>query len=179
MIEPEKSLAEGVEIFLRGGFGRNIGWWANYTYSSTEDRIDGYWRPRLFDQTHGLNLDLDYRMSSAWRLNAAWRFHTGWPTTPLTLAVEEDYEGEPMFIPVLGPLNSDRVSDYHRLDLRASREWRTKRGLATFFVDIQNVYDRQNVAGFDIEIDDEEGTLVRSAESWTGILPSAGIRLEF
>ncbi len=179
LIEPRRSLAEGVEVFLRGGFGRTLGWWANYTYSSTEDSIEGHWRPRLFDQTHGLNLDLDYRISNAWRLNAAWRFHTGWPTTPLTLAVEEDDEGELAFIPVLGPLNSDRVSDYHRLDLRASRQWRTKRGSATFFIDIQNVYDRENVAGFDIEIDDEEGTLVRRAEAWTGILPSAGIRLEF
>jgi hypothetical protein len=179
LIEPQRSVAEGLEIFLRGGFGRKIGWWANYAYSSTEDLIDGRWTPRLFDETHALNLDLDYRVSSAWRFNAAWRYHTGWPTTPLTLGTEIDDEGEIEFTPVLGPLNSDRVADYHRLDLRVSRRWQTEWGSATLFVDVQNVYDRENIAGFDIEIDDEEGTLVRNSEAWSGILPSAGISFEF
>ena len=179
LIAPDRSLAEGFELFLRSQFGRKVGWWANYTYSSTEDRIDGSWTPRLFDETHALNLDLDYRITEAWRFNAAWRFHTGWPTTPVTLAMEMDDEGELEFVPVLGQLNSERVAGYHRLDLRASRSWQTSWGSATFDIDVQNAYDRENVAGFDIEIDDEEGTLVRATEAWTGILPSAGFRIEF
>jgi hypothetical protein len=181
LIEPQKSLAEGFEIFMRGGFGQKVGWWANYSFSSTEDEIGGRWVPRLFDQTHGVNLDLDWRVSALWRLNTAWRFHTGWPTTPLTLitAPDEEDEEELEIIPVLGPLNSDRVPAYHRLDLRVSRQWKTRRGFATFFADIQNVYDRQNVAGFDIEIDDEAGTLNRVSEAWTGVLPSVGLKFEF
>jgi hypothetical protein len=101
----------------------------------------------------------------------------------LTLAVEsgehDEDEEELAFIPVLGPLNSDRISDYHRLDLRISRQWQEAWGLMTVFVDVQNLYDRENVAGFDIEIDDEDGTLDRVTEAWTGILPSAGVRVEF
>ncbi len=82
-------------------------------------------------------------------------------------------------MPVLGPLYDERLPDYHRLDLRASRAWRTKAGLLTFYLDIQNVYDRGNIGGFDFEIDEEEGTIVRRAEEWAGFLPSGGIRLEF
>ena len=62
----------------------------------------------------------------------------------------EDDEGEVVYVPVLGPLNSERLSDYHRLDLRASRQWRLPGKLVTFFIDVQNVYDRANLAGFEV-----------------------------
>ena len=178
-IEPDRSTAEGFEIFLRGGFGRKVTWWVNYANASTEDEIVGDRVPRLFDQTHALNLDLDLKIKEHWHLNLAWRFHTGWPTTPLSLQEIVDDDGEVEFVPVLGPLNSERLSSYHRLDLRASRRWRFRSASLDFFVDVQNVYDRKNVAGFDIEIDDEQGSIDATAETWPGILPSAGVRVEF
>ena len=126
-----------------------------------------------------MNLDLDYRLNEHWRLNLAWRYHTGWPTTPLSFQEVEDEEGEIEFVPVLGRLNSERLSSYHRLDLRASRRWRLRSVSIDFFVDVQNVYDRKNAAGFDFEIDDEDGTVIADPEQWPGFLPSAGISFEF
>lgn len=177
-IEPERSLAEGVEVFARGGIGRRFGWWATYSWAFTEDLIDGEWVPRLFDERHSLKLDLNVRPSEWWNLNAAWRFHTGWPTTPVSLRPEIDDDGELEMVPVLGPLNSERLSDYHRLDVRISRRWSRQWGSTVAFVDVQNVYDRRNAAGFDLEVDDD-GSLTSVQESWTGILPSAGVRFEF
>ena len=49
----------------------------------------------------------------------------------------------------------------------------------TFFIDVQNVYNRKNIAGFDIEVDDDEGELVIEKEAWPGIFPSLGIRWAF
>ncbi|MEE8166542.1 MAG: TonB-dependent receptor, partial [Myxococcota bacterium] len=178
-IEPDRSIAEGIEIFLRGSLGHKIRWWVNYANASTEDEIVGDRVPRLFDQTHALNLDLDLKIKEHWHLNLAWRFHTGWPTTPLSLQEIVDDDGEVEFVPVLGPLNSERLSSYHRLDLRASRRWHFRSASLDFFVDVQNVYDRENLAGFDIEIDDEEGSIVATEEGWVGILPSAGVSVEF
>lgn len=73
--------------------------------------------------------------------------------------------------------------DYHRLDLRASREWRLKRGVLGFFLEIQNVYDRGNVAGFDVGFEFEIGpdgeiVLHEVEEIWGGFLPSFGITWE-
>ncbi len=178
-ITPDRALAEGVEVFLRGRLGQKLGWWMNYTWSSTEDRIGGSWIPRIFDQTHGLNLTFDYRLGKHWRINLAWRYHTGWPTTPLSLQAREDEEGEVEFVPVLGAINSRRLPDYHRLDLRASRRWQLRSMSVDFFVDAQNLYDRNNPAGFDFEIDEEAGTIAASSEAWVGFLPSAGISIEF
>ena len=178
-IAPDRSIAEGVELFLRGSLGRKVGWWVNYAYASSDDEIAGSRIPRIFDQTHSLNLDLDYRVSQHWHLNLAWRYHTGWPTTPLSLQEIENEEGEAEFVPLLGRLNSERLSSYHRADLRASRRWRFRSASVDFFVDVQNVYNRKNLAGFDIEIDEEEGTILATEEEWAGFLPSLGISFEF
>ncbi len=179
-IAPERSRSEGVELFLRGRNGSRFGWFFNYSLASVEDEIDGIQVPRSYDQRHTVNIDLDYLLGKHWRLNVAWSFHTGQPTTPLTLEPVEDEDGELVFEPVLGELNSVRLPDYHRVDLRASRTWEIGGGRKLgFFVDIQNVFDRNNVAGFDVEIDDEEGTVDFETEYWAGILPSVGITLEF
>jgi TonB-dependent receptor-like protein len=179
---PERSRAEGMEVFLRGSAGK-LRWSGSYALARTRDRLDGRWAPRPFDETHAVKLDLDCLLGANWRLNLAWRFHTGWPTTPLdfvAVPVEDGGEdaGETVWVPVLGPLGSARLPDYHRLDLRASRGWQARGAAWEFFVDVQNLYDRKNVAGFDVELNDE-GNVRKTVETWTGILPTAGIRVEF
>jgi len=159
----------------------------NYAYAETEDLIDETWVPREFDQTNTLNVDFDFLVTRKWRLNLAWRYHTGWPTTPISLveveggngSAEEDEELETEYEIVLGPFNSDRLPDYHRFDARLSRQWGLSFGELTFFVDIQNVLDRKNVAGFDITVDTEEGELEQIVEEGVGFLPSIGISIEF
>jgi outer membrane receptor for ferrienterochelin and colicin len=178
-IAPDRSIAEGLELFLRGRFSQRTGWWLNYAWASTEDEIDGRRQPRQFDQTHALNLNLDHLIGDHWRVNFAWRYHTGWPTTPLSVGRETDDDGETVFVPVLGEPFSDRFPSYHRLDLRASRRWRLRSGGLELHVDIQNVYDQGNVAGFDYEIDAEEGLLTTVREDWAGFLPSMGVTIEF
>ena len=79
----------------------------------------------------------------------AWRFQTGWPTTPLTLEQIVGEGGQTELVPVLGPLNSERLPNYHRLDFRVSRYWQARWGSLTVFADIQNLYNRENVAGFE------------------------------
>ena len=178
-IAPDRSESEGVEFFLRARHGSRIGWFVNYTYATIEDEIMGVWVPRENDQRHTVNIDFDYRIGAHWRLNVAWRYHSGWPTTPLGLEPEEDEDGELVFVPVLGELNSQRLAAYHRFDLRASRTWDIDWGKLGFFVDIQNLFDRDNIAGFDVSIEDEEGIVEFETEYWAGILPSFGLTLEF
>ncbi|MDX1503433.1 MAG: TonB-dependent receptor, partial [Thermoanaerobaculia bacterium] len=178
-VAPDSSVAEGIELLLRGRLGQRTGWWINYALSSTEDVIAGERFPRQFDQTHAVNLDLDLRLSPRWSVNLAWRYHTGWPTTPLTVERRTGDDGSVETVPVLGRRFSDRLPDYHRLDLRASRRWAWRSTRLRLFLDVQNVYDRANLAGFDYEIDDETGTLIDNRESWPGFLPSLGVEIEF
>jgi hypothetical protein len=173
-IEPDRSIAEGIELFLQGRNGKRFEWWVNYALSRSEDEIDGERLPRQIDQRHTFNADMNYRLGRGWDVNLAWRYHTGWRVTPVTVAT---VGGDP--VPVAGRLNSEKLPDYHRLDLRLSRRWPSKSGSVTAFVDVQNVYDRKNTAGFDLEFDDDTGRIIRSIERWPGIFPSLGITWEF
>ena len=161
-IAPESASAEGIELMLRGA-----DWWISYALASVEDRIEGEEIRRQTDQPHTINLYVERPVGKDWSLSAAWRYHTGWPTTPVS-----SVDGEP----ALGKLNSERLPVYHRMDLRASREWQIRSGRLTFFLDLQNVYNRENAAGFDLEVD-EEG-IVPEPESWPGFFPSVGITWE-
>lgn len=177
-IEPESGTAEGVELVVQGRAGNRLAWWANYGYATTVDVIAGKEVPRQIDQRHTLNLDVNFQLSRHWDLNLAWRFHTGRPTSPVFLEEREDEDGEVELVPVLGPLNSQRLPSFHRLDLRISRKWQGSRGRLTFFSDVQNLYNRRNVAGFDLEVDEEAGRIIRTEEDWPGFFASAGISWE-
>lgn len=181
-IAPERSTARGIEILLRGSRGSGFDWWLAYSHARVEDRFEREWVPRSLDQPHTLALALNYRLPRQWSLNLAWRYHTGWPTTPVEARLVPDPEEpqeEPELAAVFGRLNSGRLPIYHRLDLRASRRKELRSGGLTFFVDIQNVYDRHNLAGFDVELDEDAGTVNLREESWPGIFPSLGIIWDF
>ena len=182
-IAPERSRTEGIELLVRGSRGERFDWWIAYSWSRAEDRLPAGLPgaagtvPRGLDQPHALALDLSFRLPREWNLNLAWRFHSGWPTTPVEarrVADPEDPGAEPELAAVFGPLRSDRLPDHHRLDLRASRAWQTRTGRWTLFFDVQNVYDRRNLAGFDLAVDEEEGTVELEPEHWPGLVPSVG-----
>jgi outer membrane receptor protein involved in Fe transport len=207
-IAPERSRTDGVELLVRGSRGERFDWWLAYSWARAQDEIDrrlpaelpgaAETVPRPLDQPHTVALDLNVRLPRQWNLNLAWRFHSGWPTTPVEARFVEGPEDpeepeEPEhpedpdevtaqqgeLVAVFGPLRSERLPDYHRLDLRASRTWQTARGRWTLFFDVQNVYDRQNLAGIDLAVDEDEGTVELEEEHWPGLFPSVGFLWEF
>jgi outer membrane receptor protein involved in Fe transport len=190
---PTEARAEGVELFLRGRLGARLDGWLDYAWAKSEDRIDGRWQPRLIDQRHTLNFNLRWRLGESWTLDLAGLLHSGRPTTAVGLesTLEEpapddgegddegDGDDEVELVPVLGPINGARLADYARLDLRLARGFALARGRLTFHLDVQNLLDRENAAGFSVELDDEEGELVFDPERWPGLVASAGVVWEF
>ena len=86
---------------------------------------------------------------------------------------------------MVGPFYDERHPDYHRLDLRLSYRAPIRDNMLTFFIDIQNVYNRRNVRGFSLDEDSfvpqPDGTIkvVPNEEEWLGIIPSFGVKYEF
>lgn len=174
-IVPRRSTARGVELFVRSDERGRLAWWLNYAYTRVEDEIEGREVPRGIDQPHALNVNLRYRLPKRWTLNLAFRYHSGWPTTGIEDRLGDDEA------PVFRPFNGERLPDYHRLDLRASREWNLSKGVLHLFIDIQNLYDRTNVAGVDVdlEVDDETDRVMAVEELWGGFLPTFGVDWKF
>ncbi len=178
-IVPQRSSAEGVEVVVRGSAGPSTKWWLAYTRSRTRDRIGGDWVARSIDQPHSLGVNVARELPGRWNLAIAWHYHSGWPTTRATSVEVVDEDGESVLTLELGPLNAERLESYHRLDLRASREWQLPAGNLTFFADIQNLYRRENLSGFDPLADRELGRVQLEPERWPGVVPSIGITWEF
>lgn len=176
---PERSEAKGVEVFVRGRPRRRVNWWLNYTFAYSDDLIAGDRVPRRYDERHKIGADLDLLLGRGWNLNLAWRFHTGWPTTAVTIEPVSGGVAPVRWVPVLGLIYGGRLPSYNRLDLRVSRRWKVGPGMLTAYLDVQNALDRGNVAGYDIEIDEEEGELIILEEVWPGLLPSIGVAYEF
>ncbi|MEM9555307.1 MAG: TonB-dependent receptor [Acidobacteriota bacterium] len=185
LIAPTAAEARGAEIFLARRGGGKLDWWINYAWSEAEDTIDGRDVPRVSDQTHAVNLSLGWRPTPRWSFNAVFIYHTGWPTTPVSAGLGVDDEGRPIAVPVIGELRSDRLDDYHRLDVRASRRVPLRGSVLELFVDVQNLYNNENDAGFEVNglnffLDDQGAPVYEpSPETWLGIIPSFGISWTF
>ncbi len=173
---PEQGLAEGVELGYQGRHER-ASWRLAYTYSKSVERIDGRWVPTALDQRHSLNLGGSYRGPRGWGFDLAWTYHSGWPTTGITL--DASGTGEP----TLGTLNGRRLPEYHRLDVRLGKTWALTQGALEVHVDVQNLYDRDNVRGradFRLASDGTGGVRLDSQTTrWAGAFPSFGIRWSF
>ncbi len=183
-VAADRVLAEGVELHLRGPSRSRLDWWLSYALSSIEDEIDGRRQYRSNDQTHAVTASVSYRPGRKWNLSWVWLYHTGWPTTALAVQAVREPDGRWREIHTIGPFYAERLPDYHRLDLRASRTSALGKGRLTLFIDVQNLYDRENLRG--LEIDDvtwhaqPDGRLVGTfrEEAWFGIMPSFGVSWE-
>lgn len=186
MIDAESSDAHGIEVFLGRRGGKRWSWWASYTWSEVTDRLNGRDVPRSYDQTHAVTVDVNYRIGRKWNLNAAWNYHSGWPTTEIAGQAVIGADGLPTIEPVLGPINGENLDDYHRLDVRASRVVELKNGKSfEVFIDVQNLYNRENAAGFSLDernfmlLPSGEVEYIPSEETWLGALPSFGFSWRF
>ncbi len=142
-IAPQRGRAQGIDLLLRRQRGRLL-WSLGYSYARAEDRVDGRWVPRAWDQPHALVAELDLQPRQAWRVHLAATLHSGWPTTRLELASQPDPDGAPRLAAVRGPRNGERLATYSRWDLRLSRSVPTARGNLEVFFDVFNLFNREN-----------------------------------
>jgi len=184
-LAPDSASGTGVEVFFSSQRGGKFDWWVSYVWSSIEDTIviD---TPRFVDQTHAFTGSASWRPGPKWSLTAVWTYHTGWPTTFVDASLVPAPGGGFDLSYVVGPFYQERLEDYHRLDFRASRTSRLGKGHLTLFIDVQNLYNRENLRGFAIADPDYHYNpstggydITFPEEYWLPIIPSFGISYEF
>ena len=195
---PEKGRAQGLELTLSGPLGRQSDWTASYVLARAEDKLDGRWIPRTLDQRHTFNTRWHYRANDAWEFSAGWQYHTGWPSTPMEFQVDTvgivpadnpppgtricnpDFCYQLLVNESPGPINADRLPAYHRLDIRATRTFQVGGGTLRAFLDVFNLYNRENLRSYDYKVEFPSGRVIPNVgETLFPILPSFGLTWEF
>jgi len=185
-ISPESVEAYGLELSLASRLGGRFDWWASYVFSSIEDVIAGRNTPRYLNQPHAFTTSVSWHPGPKWALTGVIHYHTGWPGTAVSANVVPAPEGGLRLDYEIGAFYEECWEDYLRLDLRASWTSRVgRKGELSFFIDVQNLTDRENQRGIgiadpDYEYDPGTGYMVSfPRENWLPIIPSFGVSYEF
>lgn len=146
-----KGRAYGFETLVRKHLNARWSGWLSLSLSRAE-RENGETGDRFafdYDQPVNMSLVANYKASEKWQFGLKYWLHSGAPYTPITGAVE-DAENPGFFIPQYGELNSARLADYRRLDIRADRTFQVRRGRkVSAYAEVLNVLSDSNVGGFD------------------------------
>lgn len=172
----------GLEILLNRKYGRLTGWisytlgWARRSFAGIED---GRWFPASHERRHDISLTAIYRIGEKWTVSSNFVYATGNAYTP-TLAI---YMIGGVAVNEYGAHNSARLPAYHRMDLSASYEVRSKALPGTLNISVYNVYARKNPIGFYTYMtstEDGEGLkLKRRHSALYSIIPSVSYSFRF
>ncbi len=186
LIVPESVSAHGVEVYLASRKGGSLDWWFSYAFSSIEDKLNGIDTPRYVNQPHSVIGGLSWRPGPKWSLTGVVNYHTGWPATAVEAHLVQDPDGGLSLSYDVGPFYQETLEDYFRIDFRASRTSKLgRKGLLTFFIDVQNLTNRENLRGIAIADPDFRGDSLENIvvsfpeEYWLPIIPSFGVSFEF
>ncbi len=189
--------AYGWEVLFRKNEGRFRGWLA-YTLSRSEQRTPGRppvvdtgrsnletginfgeWYSTPYDKTHDIALYGNYELNKKWSFNCNFIYQTGQPTNyPIG-----QFEFEGLVVPYYGLRNSERLPDYHRLDIAATLKPK-KRNPDTswqseWVFSIYNVYNRLNAASINFRENQDTGVNEAIKTSIFGIVPSVTFNFSF
>ena len=165
----------GGELLLRQALGKSFFGWLSYTLMRSE-RSDGPGLPeRLFDfdQTHVLTLALHQNLPRGWEAGIRFQYVTGDPYTPRIGGLYDSDADQ--YLPIPGAINSARLPAFQQLDLRVDKSWTFERWILTAYLDVQNIYNHDNVEGIRYQYDFARSTNLTGLP----ILPAFGIRGKF
>ncbi len=167
----------GAEIFLRHAMANNFFGWMSYTISRSERFDVQSGRYRLFDndQTHILTLLGSYNLPKNWSIGAKFRLISNNPYTPYKSPSSFNANSGEYVLEASGDTNSRRLPAFHQLDIRVDKRWVFPLWTLNLYLDMQNVYNQQNVEGITQDYNNRE------TANFVGLplIPSLGIRAEF
>jgi len=191
----------GFDVFLQKqpGPGTHLSGWASYTYGRARRTQYAVDMPFDYDRRHALSLVGVWRISDKFQLAGTLRAFSGFPRTPVVgLRVSADETEEGRLVPALDAeggyvyetdlgdvsnLNSSRLPDYARLDLRLNWLPRGASGRWLIYLDVINVTNRRNAAQIEPRLEyDPTGNMPLLVENPGGripLLPSVGVRFRF
>jgi hypothetical protein len=180
--------AYGLEFLLRKNEGKFQGWLA-YTLSKSEQRTPGRteletginfgeWYNTPYDKTHDVSIFASYDVNDKWNFNANLVYQTGQPTNyPIG-----QFTFQNLTVPYYGLRNTERLPDYHRIDISATltpRKNKNRKLQGEWVFSIYNLYSRKNAASINFRRNVDTGVNEAVRTSIFGIVPAATYNFKF
>ena len=118
-----KGYSYGLEMLVKKQQGKLTGW-ISYTLARTMREVpginEGKVYPSAYDRTHDVSLIVSYELNKCWTVSANWNYATGNPVS--YPAAKYDIQGNTLYY--YTSRNSNRLPDYHRLDLSVNYDFK-------------------------------------------------------
>jgi hypothetical protein len=173
-------VSKGIEFLAQKKSG-NYNGWISYTLQQVHYQFDTYGSnpfPASQDITNEFKVINLYTFRN-WNFSAVWIYGTGKPyTAPLGAYEIIMPDGTSKSYISIGPKNSFRLPDYHRMDVSAQYNFKLgNMGTATFGLSVFNLYNRKNVWYKQFSV--IEGQLVETNVELLGITPNLFFSFKF
>ena len=168
--------ARGIEFSLQKKFSDGFVGSASYSYSVSK-RQDNVALPEYFfeyDRPHIINLLAGIEIADGWQIGAKFQFASGNPYTPV-VGIEK--KGDVFYL-IDGEVNSARYPDYHKIDFRVDKQFILAGWALTAYLDLWNVYNRDNVTTYSYKADTNGNILMTPIYDF-GIMPIVGLTANF
>ena len=182
LLRSGSSTSYGVETMLKYEFDKWNGWisytWSRALYDIPELNGGEKYRSPL-NHEHAVNFVLTYDFSKKISASTEWVFYSGSPTTyPVGR-----YSHMGTWVPVFSERNSDRLPDYHRMDL--SLTYRTagraagKRWSGEWNLSFYNAYSRHNAWSIAFNYNRMENSAKAIKVYLFTVIPSVSYNIKF
>lgn len=162
----------GIEVYAQKKLTDRFYGQISYSYSQTEhEALDGVRRQASFDIPHTFTLLGGFRAGD-WEFSGKFTYASGRPYTPY-LEAESAAQNRAIFD--LSQVNSERAPEYHRLDLRVDRYFNFEDWSLLVFMDVLNVYNRENIQQFIWNPKTQERDIVPQY----ALIPNIGFNVKF
>ncbi len=172
---------KGVEFLLQKKSGFWNGW-ISYTLNKAEKRYaefnDGQYFPAENDQTHELKIVGNIDLGSDWNAAATFIYATGKPyTAPISQYSLVLLDSSVYSYTHVSGKNTNRLPDYHRLDLSVSKKFRLESTALNVGLSLFNVYNRANISYYEYDLNSQP--IIVTKVTGLGFLPSVYVQYEF
>lgn len=169
-----EGFARGVELLFHRKSAGGLSGWISYAYGRSR-YTDGSRGESFYgdnDQRHTFNVYGFFRKSDRVSFSAKARIGSNVPAPGY-------YEANGDVLTLSSRRNALRLPSYARIDLRANRTFNWSRSRMTLFVEVINLFNRDNVRFVPPRVNASTHQVSRIFEQMVPILPSAGILIEF
>jgi hypothetical protein len=173
LVASGKAFARGVELMVQKKLMEKLyGIISGSLFRARYQGFDGVWRDRIYNNRFIMTIEAGYKANSKWEFGMRWVFAGGAPYTPFDEAASSAartgiYDER--------RVNSERLPDYHTLNLRVDRRFNFRKTNLIVYLSVANVYGRENVASyFWSEVENKKRTM----NQW-GMLPIFGVEFEY